>query len=86
MPRPDYSRPALPLRTEGQKAHDEVYDIIDEKGRHTMGSVETAPTSRSRGMTGLESPGLSGRGEDVGAWTQTPTTTSRPTAAGRTDA
>ena len=33
---------------------------------HKMGSVEcTAPTSRSRGMTGLESPGLSDRGEDV---------------------
>ncbi len=29
MPRPDYSRPALPLRTEGQKAHDAIYDIID---------------------------------------------------------
>ncbi len=37
MPRPDYSRPALPLRTEGQKAHDEVYDIIDEKGRSEGG-------------------------------------------------
>lgn len=29
MPRPDYSRPALPLRTDGQKAHDAIYDIID---------------------------------------------------------
>ena len=29
MPRPDYRRPALPLRTEGQKAHDAIYDIID---------------------------------------------------------
>jgi ABC-type nickel/cobalt efflux system permease component RcnA len=29
MPRPDYSRPALPLRTEGQQAHDAIYDIID---------------------------------------------------------
>lgn len=29
MARPDYSRPALPLRTEGQKAHDAIYDIID---------------------------------------------------------
>ncbi|MCV7058389.1 hypothetical protein [Mycolicibacterium gilvum] len=29
MPRPDYSRPALPVRTEGQKAHDAIYDIID---------------------------------------------------------
>jgi ABC-type nickel/cobalt efflux system permease component RcnA len=29
MPRPDYSRPALPLRTEGQKTHDAIYDIID---------------------------------------------------------
>ena len=29
MPRPDYSRPALPLRAEGQKAHDAIYDIID---------------------------------------------------------
>jgi len=37
MPRPDYSRPALPLRTEGQKAHEEVYDIIDEKGRSQDG-------------------------------------------------
>ena len=37
IPRPDYSRPALPLRTEGQKAHDEVYDIIDEKGRSQDG-------------------------------------------------
>jgi ABC-type nickel/cobalt efflux system permease component RcnA len=30
MPRPDYSRPALPLRTEGQKAHDAIYDIIED--------------------------------------------------------
>ena len=37
IPRPDYSRPALPLRTEGQKAHDEVYDVIDEKGRSQDG-------------------------------------------------
>lgn len=29
MPRPDFSRPALPLRTEGQKAHDAIYDTID---------------------------------------------------------
>jgi ABC-type nickel/cobalt efflux system permease component RcnA len=29
MPRPDYRRPALPLRTEGQQAHDAIYDIID---------------------------------------------------------
>ena len=29
MPRPDFSRPALPLRTEGQKEHDAIYDIID---------------------------------------------------------
>ena len=29
MPRPDYSRPALPLRAEGQKAHDAIYRIID---------------------------------------------------------
>lgn len=29
MPPPDYSRPALPLRTDGQKAHDAIYDIID---------------------------------------------------------
>lgn len=27
-PRPDYSRPALPLRTEGQKRHDAIYDTI----------------------------------------------------------
>lgn len=29
MPRPDYRRPALPVRTEGQKAHDAIFDIID---------------------------------------------------------
>lgn len=29
MSRPDYSRQALPVRTEGQKAHDAIYDIID---------------------------------------------------------
>jgi ABC-type nickel/cobalt efflux system permease component RcnA len=27
-PRPDYSRPALPERTEGQKRHDAIYDTI----------------------------------------------------------
>ncbi|OFJ51870.1 hypothetical protein BEL07_20645 [Mycolicibacterium grossiae] len=27
-PRPDYTRPALPLRTEGQKRHDAIYDTI----------------------------------------------------------
>lgn len=29
MPRPDFSRPALPLRTDAQKAHDAIYDTID---------------------------------------------------------
>ena len=29
MPRPDYSRPALPFRTDGQKAHDAIYRIVD---------------------------------------------------------
>lgn len=29
MPRPDYSRPALPRRTTGQQASDEIMHIID---------------------------------------------------------
>lgn len=29
MPRPDYSRPALPFRADGQKAHDAIYRIVD---------------------------------------------------------
>jgi hypothetical protein len=29
MPRPDYSRPALPRRTTGQQASDDIMHIID---------------------------------------------------------